>query len=123
MISKEVEALFEFKGGGKTDYFIFKLIEPEKILHARAILTGQETSRTHPKGTILKKRVDYNPDWSYHLDPSSIDFFSVSMEVCDANMEYIEEHLAEVGGETLPNSFWCPWNSKLVREIQINPDT
>ena len=50
-------------------------------------------------GIILKERVKYNPAWSYHLDPTTIEFFDMAMEVCDSNMRYVEEHLHEVGGD------------------------
>lgn len=111
-------ALFEFKGSGEDDYFVFKLVEASKIAHARAILSGKEKKRVHPQGTVNQARADYNPNWSFHLDPQSIEFFESAVEVCDANMNYVEAHLDEVGGAFLPRSHWCPWNSKLTREIK-----
>lgn len=119
MIQKEKKdlAYFEFKGSGKSELFVFQLRDPSKIAHARAILSGEETVKIHPKGIIVKEAAKYNPKWSYHLDPDSVTFFSVSMEVCDANMRYVEEHLSEVGGAALPDSIWCPWSSKLTREL------
>jgi hypothetical protein len=32
-------------------------------------------------------------------------------------MQYIEEHLDEVGDMLLPNNVWCPWDSKLTKEL------
>jgi hypothetical protein len=55
-------------------------------------------------GIIIKKSVDYKPDWSFHYDPDSISFFSFATEVCDASIEYVEEHLDEVGGSFLPGN-------------------
>lgn len=110
-------AYFEFRGSNKKDFFVMKLVDPATIEHARAILRGDETSAIHPQGTIVSERVPYNPRWSYHFDPASISFFREAIELCDANMGFIEEHLDEVGGSFLPNAHWCPWSSKLVREI------
>lgn len=44
------------------------------------------------------------------------------MEVCDAAVDYVEENLADVGGAFLPNSFWCPWGSRILRELTAGED-
>lgn len=41
------------------------------------------------------------------------------MEVCDAAIGYVEEHLAEVGEAFLPGGRWCPWGSALIEEVQF----
>lgn len=68
-------------------------------------------------GRIQKRPQPYNPDWDYHLDPNTITFFNMAIEVCDANMQYVEDHLDEACGAFLPGCFWCPWDSRVVREI------
>ncbi len=116
-------AYFEFKGSGDKDFFVIKLVSQQTIAHARAILSGAETSAVHPQGTIVQAKASYNPNWSFHYAPASISFFQLAVEVCDANMKYIEEHLDEVGGAFLPQSHWCPWNSALTREIPASDVT
>jgi hypothetical protein len=112
-------AYFEFKGPDPEDRFVIKLVDSEKIEHARKILRGAETGRTHIAGIIALKKASYNhPDWSYHMKPDSIEFFDVAAEVCDATMRYVEEHLDEVGGAFLPGNRWCPWGSELTRELK-----
>ena len=88
-----------------------------KIVHARRILKGEEKSRIHVNGKIIARPIAYNSDWSFHLDPKSIDFFELSIEGCDASMNFIEENLSDIGDSTLPGKFWCPWNSKIVEEL------
>ena len=68
-------------------------------------------------GRIVKRTAPYNPAWSYHLEPASITFFDFSIEVCDATIPYVEEHLDEAGGAFLPGLWWCDGSSRLVREI------
>ena len=114
-------AYFRFTDTDGQARFVIQLVEPSKIEHARRILRGEETLRVHIQGTIVKKTAEYNPDWSYHLDPESIDFFELAIEVCDAAIQYVEEHLDEVGGSTLPDSHWCPWSSRLVDELKLKP--
>ncbi|RJL24423.1 calmodulin [Bailinhaonella thermotolerans] len=100
--------------------FVFKLTDEEKIAHARRILSGQEKDRVHVHGRILKRKESYNPNWDYHLDPDTIQFFEVAIEVCDANMQYVEDHLDEACGAFLPGCHWCPWDSRLTREVKPN---
>ncbi|KFE62618.1 hypothetical protein [Hyalangium minutum] len=97
--------------------FIFALTDPARIQQARDILSGKETMAVHVMGRIVKRQAPYNPRWSYHLDPATIAFFPMAIEVCDANMGYVEEHLDEACGAFLPGCHWCPWDSKLVREV------
>ena len=105
--------------------FFFKLTDPARIQEARATIADPRIEARSVSGTIIPRSAPYNPEWSYHLDPTSIAFFAFQMEVCDANSTYVEEHLDEVGGSTLPNSFWCPWSSQLIAEVThlVDPET
>lgn len=111
------EAYFVFDSPPRRDLFIIKLTDPAKIQKARDIISGKETQARHVSGVIVKQPACYNAPWSFHLDPQSIEFFSFAIEVCDGAMGYIEGHLDEVGGALLPGNRWCPWGSRLVREI------
>src|SRR5262245_23406897 len=111
------EAYFVFDSPPRRDLFVIKLTDPAKIQKARDILSGNEKNARHVGGVIVKEPACYNGLWSYHLDPQSIEFFSLAVEVCDGAMGYIESHLDEVGGALLPGNRWCSWGSRLVREI------
>jgi hypothetical protein len=110
-------AYFRFTDTNGKPRFVIKLLDPAKLEHARRILRGEERSRAHVQGTIVKEPVEYNPGWKYHLDPVTIEFFEFATEVCDASVQYVEDHLDEVGGSTLPRCHWCPWSSRLVDEV------
>ncbi|MGN5379107.1 calmodulin-binding protein [Streptomyces lasalocidi] len=97
--------------------FVIELTDPAKIEHARELVNGETTDRPHVIGRILKRTAPYNPRWSYHYNPDTTDFFDVSIEVCDATIPYVEDHLDEAGGAFLPGLVFCPWTSRLVREI------
>lgn len=109
-------AFFQFDYPPYQERFIFELTDPAKIQEARDILSGQRPSR-HIMGTIVKTPADYNPPWSYHLDPASVVFFNSAIEVCDATIQYVEDHLVQVGGTILPDYTWCPWGSRLIAEV------
>lgn len=97
--------------------FIIKLEQMDLIDHARRILSGHEKAEIHIQGTIIKKTIPYNEHWAYHVDPASLSFFANAIEVCDATMAYVEENLDDIGGSTLPGGHWCPWSSKIAREV------
>lgn len=117
-VSVTTRAFFEMEDSSASKRpFIIMLTDASVITHARRILAGEETSRIHVQGTIIKSQASYNPEWSFHIDPASVKFFELAIEVCDASITYVEEHLKEVGGATLPNCHWCPWSSRLIREL------
>lgn len=97
--------------------FIIQLNDDNKIKKARDILSGQEQNEIHVHGRIVKRSAPYNPRFNFYLDPDTIDFFTMAIEVCDANMLYVEDHLDEACGAFLPGCHWCPWDSRLTREV------
>lgn len=102
---------------GELKQFVFQLNDAAKIEEARRILASGNQLKAHVQGKVVPRPADYNPGWSFHLDPETIGFFEFQIEVCDANVAYVEEHLDEVGGAFLPNRFWCPWTSRLSKEV------
>lgn len=111
------EAYFVFDAPPRQETFIVKLTDPAKIQKARDILSGNQAAGRHISGVIVKEAACYNPPWSFHLDPQSIEFFDSAIEVCDGSVGYIESHLDEVGGALLPGNRWCSWGSRLIKEI------
>ncbi|MEU6508717.1 calmodulin-binding protein [Streptomyces sp. NPDC046942] len=99
------------------EQFVIELTDPAKIEHARELVNGETTDRPHVVGRIVKRTAPYNPRWSYHYNPDTVDFFDVAIEVCDSTIPYTEDHLDEAGGAFLPGLVWCPWTSRLVREV------
>lgn len=97
--------------------FVVKLRNPERIEQARRILSGEGTGDIHVMGRIVPRARAWNQPWSYRLRPRSVAFFEVAIEVCDASIAYVEEHLEEIGGAFLPGRVWCPWGSRLIEEI------
>jgi hypothetical protein len=105
--------------------FVFKLSRQEQITEARSIISDPNKRNRSVQGTISASQMAYNPSWSFHLIPESIGFFENQVEVCDANVTYVEKHLDEVGGAFLPGSKWCPWSSQLLAEVThlVDPGT
>ena len=55
--------------------FAIMLTDPVRIQEARDIINGVQVDKVRVMGTIIKTPAPYNPPWSYHLDPESIEFF------------------------------------------------
>lgn len=107
------EAYFVFTAPPHPETFVFKLTNTQKIQQARDILsTGNQKIIA---GTIIKQPVYYNSPWTYYLDPKSIVFTEVAAEVCDASIRYLEDN------RDIAYSGWCPWGSRLLREIAPPP--
>jgi hypothetical protein len=101
----------------RKDNFVIKLTDPAKIQKARDLVSGKDKTATQVTGIIVKQAACYNPPWSFHYDPDSIGFFDSATEVCDASIAYTESFLNDAGGAFLPDNRWCPWGSRLLREI------
>lgn len=97
--------------------FVVKLVEEREINHARGLVSGATTEQPHVVGRIMKRQAAYNPRWSFHYDPQTVQFFDYAIEICDATVPYVEDHLDEAGGAFLPGNVFCPWTSTLVREV------
>jgi hypothetical protein len=110
-------AYFKMAGATEADSFVIALTDPATIAEARALASGQEPSK-HVTGLVVAEAAPYNAPWSFHLDPATISFAEMSIEVCDAATSYVEEHLVEVGGAFLPGRRWCPWSSRVVEEVK-----
>ncbi|CAO3653014.1 unnamed protein product [Cunninghamella echinulata] len=112
------EAYFTFTTIDREEFTI-KLTDINKIEKARKILSGEENDEIHLVGRIIKRQVPYNSKWSFHYDPNTIQFVSHAIEVCDANISYLEDHLDEACGAFLPGCVWCPWTSQLLKETTL----
>lgn len=97
--------------------FVIALSDPAKIAAARKAIEDPEHNPFHVMGRIVKTPATYNAPWGYHLDPATISFFEAAVEVCDAAPQYVEDHLDEVCGATLPGCEWCPWSSQVLAEL------
>ncbi len=113
-----MEAYFALTTADNAPEFIFKLTDEDRIAEARRILSGEEKNKIHVHGRLSRSKAPYNPRWNFYLKPETINFFEVAIEVCDATTEYVEDHLDEAGGAFLPGLHWCPWSSRLTREIK-----
>jgi hypothetical protein len=81
-------AYFEFEQtapDGTLERFVFKLVDDNKIEEARLILRCRG-NKIHVQGTVVPQKASYNPQWSFHLQPETVGFLELQIEVCDARL-------------------------------------
>jgi len=108
---------FKFKmkneSGDATD-FIAITSNDTIIQKARAELQLEYSKRNlHIHGAIDRGGDGYNLNWSWHFKRNEWDLVEFSIEVCDGNPEYVEEHVDDylsVG--------YCPWGAVVIEEIK-----
>jgi hypothetical protein len=113
-------AHFRVHDGADSPDFIIRLANPETILFARNQMTIPVEQRLSITGIIVKEASCWNPNYGYSYDPATVEFFELSMEVCDATFAYTQEHLQEAGGAFLPGLRLCPWASFVVEEVTVD---
>jgi len=81
--------------------FVVGMTDPATIAEARALIRRHESKIVN--GIIV--------------NPATVRLADFTIEVCDATATYVQEHLSEVGGHFLPGNRWCPWHTRLLREV------
>ncbi len=96
-------ATFEVAG---SERFEIELATPELIDHARRLLAGDAIAAI-PIGTVVRDDASVNAPWSWHIDPGTLEFAEVAIEVCDGLPSHVED-------KTITSDQYCPWSAKLV---------
>jgi hypothetical protein len=94
-----------FEVAGEQTYRV-ELATPELIQHAKDLLAGSQEGRI-PNGKIVRDDPSVNAPWSWHIDPTTLDFVDVTTEVCDGLPGYVEDG-------TLTSDYYCPWSAELI---------
>jgi hypothetical protein len=76
------------------------------VAHAQALLDGSDEA-TIPNGLIVRGDPGINAPWSWHIDPDSLEFADVTMELCDGLPSHVEDG-------TLAGDRFCPWGAEVI---------
>ncbi|PHN04628.1 BP74-related protein [Flavilitoribacter nigricans] len=107
---------FEFAHQGSDYTFIAWTRDSTVLSHVEAQLALPEAERVqHINGQILEQPegCDLNTGWSWYFNPEDWDLADLSIELCDGNPQYVEDHLEDY----LDIDRYCPWSSYVSREI------
>ena len=86
--------------------FKIELATPELVDHARRLLAGEEISAI-PLGTVVRDDPGVNAPWSWHIDPATLEFADMTIEVCDGLPSFVED-------ETVTSDQYCPWSATVI---------
>ena len=93
--------------------FRVKVVGEENIEEARALLNTNVEPKPFVSGTVVRGNGGFNSGYSWHLDPETIRFVEMSIELCDGTPSYVEAHLDEWIRDVKQ---YCPWGSSVVAE-------
>lgn len=82
------------------------LTDPADIDNARRLLAGEEAPAI-PNGLIVRGDAGVNTGYSWHIDPASVEFADMTIELCDGVPSFVEDG-------TLEGDRFCPWAAEVV---------
>jgi hypothetical protein len=83
------------------------LTDPEDIAVAERLLAGEEAPRI-PNGVIVRDGDGgVNTGFSWHIDPDSVEFAEMTIELCDGLPSFVED--GSLSGER-----FCPWSAEVI---------
>jgi len=82
------------------------LTDADDIAIAQQLLAGEEAPSI-PNGEIVRGETGVNSGWSWSIDPQSLEFADVTMEVCDGLPSHVEDG-------TLAGDRFCPWSAAVI---------
>jgi hypothetical protein len=88
------------------EQYKIELATPELVEHAQALLAGESVASI-PNGIVVRDDPGPNAPWSWHIDPATLEFADMTIEVCDGLPSYVEDG-------TVTSDRFCPWSAQIV---------
>jgi len=101
---KNPVATFEVAG---VETYKIELDTPALVKHAEQLLKGEDVAAI-PLGRVVRDSPSVNKPWSWHIDPKTLEFAQITIEVCDGLPSYVEDG-------TVTSKDYCPWSAKVIR--------
>ena len=93
------------------------ILDSVGIEQAMALWQGRSNA-TIPIGKLVCTPVVWNHPWAWYVDPETLEFAEITIEVCDGKPSIVEGNCPSFGGGS-----YCPWAAKLVelRDCRTDP--
>lgn len=88
------------------EQYKIELATPELVAHAEALLAGESVASI-PNGVVVRDGPGPNAPWSWHIDPATLEFADMTIEVCDGLPSHVEEGV-------VTSDQYCPWSAEIV---------
>jgi hypothetical protein len=106
---------FEFVHTTDEDTFVVATSDPEVIAGVENQLAKPAGQRKkHINGQIARGEKPYNPGYPWHFVEGEWALSEFSTEVCDGRLAFVT---ANLGYWTEEVGRFCPWNSRVVQEV------
>ena len=109
------EAVFQVRacrGSRRTpDGELFRILLHDSSVIAQARALVGAGGRRIVLGTLVRGDGGFNAPWNWHLDPDTVRFPEVAIELCDGCPSDVEASGGNWGGGT-----FCPWTSEIIAE-------
>lgn len=96
----------EFPGG---ETFRVLIRNEEAIAEAERLLDSDDQRII--TGPLERGDGGFNAPWSWYLDPDSVSFADVTIEVCDGCPSFVEDSL-DYWVDTV--GIYCPWSTEII---------
>jgi hypothetical protein len=84
-----------------------ELVTAARVENAKKLLAGDEAPSI-PVGEVIRDDPDgINDPWTWHIDPTTVEFADVTTEVCDGLPSDVEQDI-------ITSPLYCPWAAKLI---------
>jgi hypothetical protein len=83
-----------------------RLTDPADIEIARQLLAGEVDPKI-PNGIVVQGDSDVNIDYTWHIDPDSVEFVDFTTEVCDGLPSDVEQGI-------ITSEYYCPWAAEVI---------
>ena len=94
-----------FRVAGVEECWI-RLTDPADIEIARKLLAGEDAPHI-PNGRVVRGDPDVNVGYTWHIDPESVEFADIAMEVCDGLPSDVEKGI-------ITSDRYCPWSAEVI---------
>jgi len=109
------EAIFQVRAcrGSRRapDGEVFRILLRDNTVTAQARALVGAGGRRIVLGTLVPGNGGFNTPWNWHLDPDTVRFPEVAIELCDGCPGDVEAN----GGNWDAGTF-CPWTSEIIAE-------
>ena len=91
--------------------FRILLHDPDRIAEARSLLTTGQATVVH--GELARGSGGFNSGYGWHLEPRSVTFVDMAMELCDGRPSFVQSHI-DYFVDTV--KYYCPWGARITAE-------
>jgi hypothetical protein len=105
-------AVFEVEVAGER--FRVGLTDEAEIERAESLRASGAANNVH--GTLRCGTGGFNAPYSWHLDPATVTFPDLSMEVCDGRPQSDVQRDVDYWIDTVKD--YCPWEAKVVARVK-----